>query len=155
MNAFSGTIKQHFKHPTKCLLAFGIFAIVTGCTDLRKVTYPAEFVYLEKQQVQGVMHQLAGKIRNIESLASDDVAPSPFVTDSITAGLSDIESTISDFQSGAQGNQPLTTNHLLLDENLDEFLADITRAKIQLQANPPNYFAAGRIAGSCAACHTQ
>lgn len=47
----------------------------------------------------------------------------------------------------------VTTNHLVIDSHIDEFKSDINRAVFNARSNPPNYFALGRLSGSCTGCH--
>lgn len=45
------------------------------------------------------------------------------------------------------------TNHLFIDENIDQFKYDIEAARKAIADKPPNYYLAGRLSGSCIACH--
>ena len=45
------------------------------------------------------------------------------------------------------------TNHLVIDDHMDQFRSDVYAAIRGAKANPPNYFVAGQISGSCIACH--
>ena len=47
----------------------------------------------------------------------------------------------------------VTTNHLVIDEHIDQFKIDVNLAIRDARASPPNYFALGRLAGSCTGCH--
>lgn len=43
--------------------------------------------------------------------------------------------------------------HPVLGENIDLFRMDLAASRKNASANPPNFFMAGTIAGSCAHCH--
>ena len=45
------------------------------------------------------------------------------------------------------------SNHPLIDANLQGFKLDVERARTTAEQNPPNYFLAGSIVGSCVYCH--
>lgn len=45
------------------------------------------------------------------------------------------------------------TVHPVLWRNIDKFRADVDLAARQAQAEPPNFFLAGTVAGACAYCH--
>ena len=47
------------------------------------------------------------------------------------------------------------TNHLLLDENIDEFIGEVMKARMLAEDSPPNYFGVGKLIGNCNACHRQ
>ena len=47
----------------------------------------------------------------------------------------------------------ITTNHLVIDEHIDQFKIDVNSAIRNARADPPNYFALGRLTGSCVGCH--
>ena len=47
----------------------------------------------------------------------------------------------------------VTTSHLLIDEHIDDFRADLRLALRDASSDPPNYYTVGRLSGSCTACH--
>ena len=47
----------------------------------------------------------------------------------------------------------MRTNHLVIDDHIDQFRSDVNDAIRDARANPPNYFALGRLSGSCVGCH--
>lgn len=47
----------------------------------------------------------------------------------------------------------VTTNHLVIDDHIEQFKRDVSAAIRNARADPPNYFALGRLSGSCVACH--
>jgi len=47
----------------------------------------------------------------------------------------------------------VTTNHLVIDEHIDQFKNDVQAAIFNARSDPPNYFALGRLSGSCSGCH--
>jgi len=48
-----------------------------------------------------------------------------------------------------------TTQHPVLNRNLDRFLGRIRQAERAVDRDPPNYFPASTIAGTCFICHGQ
>jgi hypothetical protein len=55
--------------------------------------------------------------------------------------------------SAGLGAGPSPTNHLLIDRHIDRFRTDLAAARDAAAADPPRYHLAGRIIGSCTACH--
>lgn len=47
----------------------------------------------------------------------------------------------------------LKSNHLLLSDNMEEFIGVVGKARLQAQAEPANYYGVGKITGSCSSCH--
>jgi hypothetical protein len=45
------------------------------------------------------------------------------------------------------------TSHLLIDEHIDDFKSDVRLALREASSDPPNYYALGRLSGSCTGCH--
>lgn len=45
------------------------------------------------------------------------------------------------------------SNHTLLNNNMDEFINMVGKARLQAQADPANYYGAGKITGGCSSCH--
>ncbi|HVO29824.1 MAG TPA: hypothetical protein VMV18_03775 [bacterium] len=45
------------------------------------------------------------------------------------------------------------TVHPVLWKNIDRFREDVANAKLDAEKDPPNFFLAGTIAGSCSYCH--
>jgi hypothetical protein len=51
------------------------------------------------------------------------------------------------------GAGSVETNHLLIDDRIDQFKSDVDIALRDTSADPPNYYSLGRLYGSCVACH--
>ena len=51
------------------------------------------------------------------------------------------------------GAGKVQTSHLLIDAHIDDFKADVRQALRDASSSPPNYYALGRLSGSCTACH--
>jgi hypothetical protein len=130
----------------------------SACSELRKVTYPPDFVYLNKSDVQTVMSVMAAGIDEIAARIPDGALPPEAGSSTeILNILYAMEYSLSELQSNRESSvtNPLVTNHLLIDEHLKDFMLDIARAKFQLQATPANYYGVGQLTGGCAACHSQ
>ncbi len=116
--------------------------VAAGCAEIRKVTYPPEFTYIEKQDLQGAMGRMAASLAQLDSLIASG---SP--QGSILEQLNAIDRVASDLSRGQ------ATNHLLLDEHMEQFRADVAKAKLMASMSSPNYYYAGRLSGSCSGCH--
>ncbi len=134
--------------------------LLNGCAKIRLLTYPPEFTYLDSNITKGVMHEMAISLSTLDQLVHQaaDNADGGHYQPLILAQLQNIETLATSVSSHSTGktlagdDRPMT-NHLLIDEHIDDFIAQIMRAKLQTEAEPPNYYAAGQLTGSCNACH--
>jgi len=110
------------------------------------------------------MSSLAENLNKIEQLLENETAPyeSDLLRNQIRIHLEEIEKAgtalqaqRSDRVSANSNSETLhySTNHLVIDDNLDAFLNTIAIAKLQLDATRPSYYQIGRLAGNCNACH--
>jgi hypothetical protein len=58
-----------------------------------------------------------------------------------------------DASTDSLGAGSVETNHLIIDEHIDQFKSDVNVALRNARSDPPNYFPLGKLAGSCDACH--
>ena len=129
-------------------LALLCAAVVTGCAEIRQATYPSDFVYLERKQVRSQMALFSLYMRQLDEILLDDSTVSSEQQARVLSILNKIEE--STITLGA-GN--IRTNHLVIDDHIDQFKAEVNDAIASARANPPNYFALGRLAGGCVGCH--
>jgi len=119
-----------------------------GCSWIRKVTYPPSFTYLEKSEITSSMMQMADSIGRIDSILISTETPSGKQRERIIADLKKIDSIATALGAGTQ-----RTNHLLIDEHIDEFRLAVMRAKQDVSNNPPRYYHVGGLIGNCMSCH--
>jgi len=122
--------------------------LASGCTQNNQVTYPGEFVYLEQKQVTSEMALLSDYMRQIDEILFDDSTISSEQQALITSILSLIDASADSLGAGS-----VKTNHLIIDDHIDQFKADVNVALRYARSDPPNYFPLGKLAGSCVACH--
>jgi hypothetical protein len=133
----------------KKLLAIILLTIlVSGCTQNHKVTYPGNFVYLDQKQVTSEMALLSNYMRQIDEILSDDST----ISSEQQARIANILSLI-DASADSLGAGSVKTNHLVIDDHIDQFKTDVNVAIRNARSDPPNYFSLGKLAGSCVACH--
>ena len=121
--------------------------LLVGCNQIRKVTYPQDYVYLEKKQIRSKMALLSFYLRQLNKIQSEISVASDERQRRTLELLEKVEGLTVEFGSG------VTTNHLVIDEHIDDFKADVYSAIRDVRANPPNYFAIGQLTGSCIGCH--
>ncbi len=122
--------------------------ILLGCAELRKATYPSDFVYLERKQVVSQMALMSLYMQQIDEILLDQSTISSEQQARIVRLLTQINQSAAKLGAGS-----VETSHLVLDAHIDEFQSAVYAALRDASADPPNYFALGRLSGSCAACH--
>jgi len=122
--------------------------LLIGCAQIRKATYPSDFVYLEQNQIRSEMALLSLYMREIDAILLDDSTVSSAQQEQIIKILSKIDNSVDSLGAGN-----IRTNHLVLDDHIDQFKTDVTVALRDASSDPPNYFALGRLSGGCVACH--
>ncbi len=124
--------------------------VAGGCASLRLGTYPRDFVYLTEGELSGAMHELAAHMGALSNLLDDLAAgaDAESVADVMVTEVDSMRKVTDRLGVGSPG-----TNHLLLDAHLSEFVDDLEDARRTLNATPPRFYQAGRLVGSCSACH--
>ncbi len=129
-------------------IAATLGVLVAACAQPRDESYPSGFVRLGQDEVVGRMEAMYRNLQRIEAILGDSAVVSSDQQGEIVVLLNRIV-TIAD----ELGTVDIRTGHLLIDAYIDAFRLDLDLALRNASADPPNYFALGRVAGSCAACH--
>ena len=150
---------QHFartRHPiTSSLVALALlFAFVgceTGFAGLRATTFPPDLSYLPAERIRTVMWVLAAETQRLEGLLNlpDETAPANRRVE-VSKSLGRMQVAMRTLDEPGRINQ-----HPVVNQNFSRFLGRLERAKRGVDRDPPNYFYAISIAGSCAFCHEQ
>lgn len=130
------------------LLTLLCAGVLLGCEAIRKATYPQDFIYLDRKKVRGEMAKLSIYLRQIDELMLDNATISSEQQARVVSILSSIDATTDKLGAGS-----MVTNHLVIDEHIDSFKSDVRLALNNARADPPSYFALGKLSGSCVACH--
>jgi len=153
LNPPGQSIRIAFKSSLIALLA-GV-SLLAGCSHVRVVAYPSDFVWIEPSDVQSVMHVLARSINRIDNIATDG---SQIATMQILTELDKMISAADTLMAERAvdddiGRTAPRTNHFLIDEHLGDFIERLNTTRSALQYNPDNLYAVGNLIGQCAACH--
>ena len=117
---------------------------------MRVRSYPPDIVYLDDQQIESTMLRLSADIWTINDIFDNNEHISGFNRERIIDLLKEMEKEAVTLGAGTQ-----KTNHLLIDNNIDQFRYDVQAARAAVEAEPPNDYLAGRLSGSCLACHVR
>lgn len=96
------------------------------------------------------MSRLAGSVARLELLIADSDMNFAQRREAVIEELIKVEELSDSLGAGYK-----KTNHLFIDEHIDDFKAEVRRARLAVEREPPDYYLVGRIAGNCAACHRQ
>ncbi len=135
------------------VLAFSVLAIACKSdvgAEMRKATYPPDFAYISKEQLQSTMWQLARDASEVDRLAAKPAPLSLADRNTLVALLGSMEAEVDHI--GAEGKR---TNHPMLDEKRDQFRADLVAARRGVESEPPNYTLARTVSTACTRCHQQ
>ena len=138
--------KQRMQLFIMALLCAGL---MFGCDQIRKVTYPDDYVYLEKKQVSSKMALLNYYMIKIDEILLEDST----INSDQQVRIVDILMSMGDTVDSLETSGDARTSHLVIDDNIGKFRSDLNLALNNVRADPPNYFALGKLRGSCAACH--
>ena len=129
-------------------IAFLCLFVLTACSQTRSEAYPDNFVFLDRWQVTGEMALMSQYMRQIDEILLDNSTISSEQQARLVKILVSIDEITNRLGAGT-----IQTNHLLIDARIDEFKSDVNTALRNASADPPNYFALGKLSGSCNACH--
>jgi hypothetical protein len=132
------------------VFAFGLGLL--GCSQaargIRTVTYPHDFRYYETAEIDDSMKRLAAASRRLTSLLRDGVPRSAAERAEVVDLLGEMEEA-----SATLDGRKKPSNHPVIDAHLERFQRDVSAARAAAERDPPNYFLAGTVAGSCMLCH--
>lgn len=134
-----------------CALLGTLFCLLTvSCASndggFPQVADAPPFDFVDGEEMRSRMHQLAFSLQNLDNSLSTDYEESPPFQQSVIDNLRDIERIGKALQAGE-----LSTKHPFLVDDMEKFLADVSRA--QWDASRNRFYMAGRISGSCVSCH--
>jgi hypothetical protein len=129
-------------------LGSGILACGQAARGIRTVTYPHDFRYYDTAEIDASMKRLAVSSRRLSEILRDSAPATEAERAEVVALLREMEAA-----AGELNGTVKRSNHPLIDANLPRFQRDVSAARVAADKDPPYYFLAGTIAGSCLQCH--
>ena len=138
---------------TQMFLLVSASALLLACSSdfaaaVRSVTYPPDFVYVSGDQLRTRMGNLGSRLAQLDNALVENEMRQPDQQE-VLAILRDIEEIGSRLQASEAG-----ASHPFLEDEMPRFVNDIARARMAASLDPPQYYLAGRVAGSCVNCHS-
>lgn len=134
-----------------CILLAMTLALV-ACSDfagtVRQVTYPPGFTYVSREELDSRMHELGYELQQLDRA----LGPERDAIAEQQQQVIDILRNIARIAGSIEASEP-GSNHPFLQNDMATFLATVRQARLAATSNPPRYYGAGRVSGSCTNCH--
>lgn len=138
-----------------CCFVAGLIGVV-GCSNLsssiREVTYPPDFKYIDREQLQSSMARMALQISILDGALQHSLAAQEggddVIREEVVNALSEIHLIASGLQAGSGG-----ANHPFMEDHMRDFISSVDKARSAASLAEPRYYFAGKVAGACASCH--
>jgi len=134
------------------LAALMAASVLAACADLpaqmRRVTYPPNFKYVERDQVQSAMWQMADGVNRLDVAMRQPPPVDEARRQQIRELLAQTDAAAAALEAHGR-----PTNHPLLADRLDAFRREIALARAGVDLEPPSYYLVGSVAGACLGCH--
>ncbi len=118
-----------------------------GLAPLRAVTYPPDFHYLTRAEIQGTMGEFARAVDALDRILAREGGAGAEDRDTVVGLLEQLRLQARHLEQGAESNHPG------LHQDAARFTRDVDRALVGARRDPPDYSGTARITGSCTACH--
>lgn len=133
------------------LLFLAITALLAGCSaaEIRPYTYPPDFSYITKEQIQGTMGQLAVRMVELDAIMDgrEDPELEPELQARVIVLLTELHELSLDLKRGTRSNHPR------IDRYAPELQRDMQLALRGARMQPPDYYSAGQVQAACEYCH--
>jgi len=117
--------------------------------SVRATTFPPDLDYIPPNEVRTSMWVLAAEVKHLEDLLAEPSAGDPnFKQAEVGRTLDRMRVALKSLDRPGRSSQ-----HPALNEHLGQFVERLDRAERAAEREPPNYFPASTIAGSCFLCH--
>jgi hypothetical protein len=130
---------------------------VNGCSTLypsiRSVTYAPDFTYVETAKIKSDMAKMARHIYLLDTLLLDTIDDPKQPDETHRKAVLSSLNTISSVAAGLKAKSDFT-NHVFLEGQMQQFIAEVDRARVAASLPQPRYYFAGKVAGACSSCHT-
>jgi len=122
----------------------------TASDSFPQIANPPPFDFADGEELRSGMHQLAFELQRLDMSLAEAYVDQPSFQREIVEGIRNIERIASYVRES-----DLSVRHPFLVGDMDRFLSDVRRARMDAERGVPRYYMAGRISGSCITCHRQ
>lgn len=125
-----------------------VLLLLVACTSVEEVTSPPTFRRLGREEIHSAMQAMAQNVAVLDDALRDGTRDPVRQQREVLSALDGVLAAARALQPGG-----VTVSHPMLQEKLPQFLVDIEHARAAAALDPPQYFLAGSVSGSCMACH--
>ncbi len=130
------------------LLTIVITSIIIGCAQIRELTYPEDFIYLEQKEVEALMRRMGESIGKLGQLVAGASPSDNSRQQEIIAELNKLEGIATRLSGGHK-----QTNQFVINDHIEGFVSEIGTAKMFARLDPPKYYKVDNVINACADCH--
>ena len=142
-------MKIHLLHwPLTLLVTVFIGTGITGCAEVRKLTYAENFTYVEGKEVRSLMRKMSKGVERLGQIVENTTTNNSMRQQQIISEINELEGITARLSAGHT-----QTNQLFISDHIEQFITDIGTAKMLVKANPPDYSKIDAIVNSCQNCH--
>lgn len=140
-------------HPSRHLKAIALLAIIVtssiyGCAQIRELTYPQGFTYIENKEVESLMQMMGESIGKLDQLVAEASPSDIDRQEKIITELNKLE-TIAIRLSGGHTQ----TNQFHISDRIGNFINNIGTARMFAKLDPPRYDRIIYVTSDCSECH--
>lgn len=121
---------------------------IIGCAQIRELTYPEGFTYLEKKEVESLMQRMGESMGILNQLVAEAAPSDTSQQQKIIDELNRLEG----FAIRLSGDHT-QTNQFVISDHIEGFISDIGTAKMFAGLDPPKYYKVADVTNACANCH--
>lgn len=129
-----------------CVLAVAACAD-RGLAPVRAMTYPPDFHYITRAELQGTMAEFARDVAALDALLTREGGATAADPAAVVGILEHLRAQAAALERGSDSNHPY------LQHGTERMLRDIQRALDGARRDPPDYTWTARLTGGCTACH--
>lgn len=128
--------------------AMMLSACSSGSGAFPQIASPPPFDFADGEELRSGMHQLAFELQRLDAALMAQDVQDTFAQREVVTTLRNIERLAGDLSAG-----DMSSRHTFLRNDMESFLATVSRARMNAEANPARYYMAGRVSGACVNCH--
>ncbi|MCW8933244.1 MAG: hypothetical protein OQK98_00835 [Gammaproteobacteria bacterium] len=124
-----------------------IIASISGCSEVRKLTYSEDFTYVENKEIRSLMRQMSKGVERLEQIV-EKAQYSDTTQQQVISEIGKLERITARLSAGHT-----QTNQLFISDHIEQFNTDISTAKMFAKTTPPDYSKILEVANKCQQCH--
>ena len=139
----------YLKHwPFSLLAAILIVTGISGCAEVRKLTYSKDFTYVENNEVRSLMRKMSKGVERLGQVVEQPTSTDSIKQQKIISEINELENITARLSAGHT-----QTNQLFISDHIEQFITDIGTAKMLAKTNPPDFSKVEEIVNNCQQCH--